>query len=75
MLTSWFLVPLLELLLGSVTGRVLLVATCGLALNSPFLLFHLPTLVLDHNGPIHQYLEVGIYNGHQLQLKSIIQSF
>jgi hypothetical protein len=63
-LTSWFLVPLLKFLLGSVVGAC--VATCGLALNSPFLLFHLPTLVLNHNGPIHQCLEVGIHNSHQL---------
>jgi len=40
------------------------VATCRLVLHSPFLFFHLPMLVLNHNCPIHQCLEVGIHNGH-----------
>jgi hypothetical protein len=53
-LNSWFLVPLLEFLLGSDAGAC--VASCGLALNYLFPLFHLPTLVLNQNGPIHQCL-------------------
>ena len=55
-LTSWFLVPLLKFLLGSVARAC--GATYRLALNSPFLLFYFPTLVLNQNGPIHQSLEI-----------------
>ena len=72
-LTRRFQVPLLEFLRGSISRAA--IPTYSLALHSSFLRFHLLTLGLNHNGPIHQCSEVKIHNSPQLQLKFIIQSF
>jgi hypothetical protein len=65
------LVPLRKTLLWE-SSRVS-VATRRLSLELPLLEVHFLALVIYHNGTIHQFLEISILIGHQLQLESIIQ--
>jgi hypothetical protein len=71
-LVGWPLVSLWKTLLWERSRAS--VATRRLPLELPLLEVHFLTLVIYHNGTIHQFLETGILVGHQLQLESIIQS-
>jgi hypothetical protein len=71
-LVGWPLVSLWKTLLWESSRAS--VATRRLSLELPLLEFHFLTLVIYHNGPIHQFLKTGILVGHLLQLESIIQS-
>jgi hypothetical protein len=69
-LVGWPLVSMWKTLLWESSRAS--VATRRLSLKLPLLEVHFLTLVIYHNGTIHQFLETGILVGHQLQLESII---
>jgi hypothetical protein len=71
-LTRWSLVSLWKTLLriGTRAG----VAYKSLPLELPLLGIHLLALIVDYNSTVLQSLEARIDIGHQLQLKTIIQS-
>jgi hypothetical protein len=69
-LVGWPLVPLWKTLLWESSRAS--VATRRLSLELPLLEVYFLTLVIYHNGMIHQFLETGILVGYQLQLESII---
>jgi hypothetical protein len=62
-LVGWPLVPLRKTLLWESSRAS--VATQRL-LELPLLEVHFLTLVINHNGTVHQLLETGILVGHQL---------
>ena len=71
-LIRWSLVPLLEALLR-VGGRTS-IASRGLSLKPPLLSLHLFALIVNNNGVIHQYLEIGVCIGHKLELQTVIHT-
>jgi len=70
--SRWSLVPLLEALLR--VGVLTSIASSGPSLHSLPLSIHLLALAINHNNMVHKRLVIGVCNGHQLELETIIQT-